>query len=202
MPPLDSLAVCRPQVDPPGATVGAANRSAVVRQREPDLPRDGPRQEPGRGAGDPVRVLGAGAPQLEADVEKASALLHKSLVEVLMVGREADFYSSPPSCSRADAARVHRRQAARGAASVQGRVQPGHPRGQRPEKAAFAFYEGRARPTSESTAPGVKVADLGLSRTLTPLGRRGRPTTPEQVYVAPEVGRARRPTASDVYPWA
>src|SRR5262252_2590365 len=40
----------------------------------------------------PMRVLGAGASQLEADVEKVSALPHKNLVEVLMAGREADFY--------------------------------------------------------------------------------------------------------------
>src|SRR5262245_35952592 len=40
----------------------------------------------------PLRVLAARAAQLEADVEKASAVVHKNLVEVLMVGREADFY--------------------------------------------------------------------------------------------------------------
>ena len=40
----------------------------------------------------PMRVLGASAAQLEADVEKASALVHKNLIEVLTVGREADFF--------------------------------------------------------------------------------------------------------------
>src|SRR5579863_9636167 len=40
----------------------------------------------------PMRVLGPQAAQLEADVEKASAIVHKNLVAMLMVGREADFY--------------------------------------------------------------------------------------------------------------
>ena len=40
----------------------------------------------------PMRVLGASAAQLETDVENASALVHKNLVEVLTVGREADFF--------------------------------------------------------------------------------------------------------------
>jgi serine/threonine protein kinase len=40
----------------------------------------------------PMRVLGASAAQLETDVENASALVHKNLVEVLTVGREHDFF--------------------------------------------------------------------------------------------------------------
>ena len=40
----------------------------------------------------PLRILGPHAAQLEADIEKASAIVHKNLVDVLMVGREADFY--------------------------------------------------------------------------------------------------------------
>src|SRR5664279_5041335 len=40
----------------------------------------------------PLRVLGANARALEVDVEKASAVIHKNLVTVLMIGREADFY--------------------------------------------------------------------------------------------------------------
>src|SRR6266404_6126072 len=39
-----------------------------------------------------ARVLGAAGSPLEADVEKASAIVHKNLVDVLMVGREADYY--------------------------------------------------------------------------------------------------------------
>ena len=40
-------------------------------------------------------AAGARAPTpraLEGDVEKASAVIHKNLVSVLMIGREADFY--------------------------------------------------------------------------------------------------------------
>src|SRR6185295_4787030 len=39
----------------------------------------------------PMRALGAQAGALEADLERASAIMHKNLVAVLMVGREADF---------------------------------------------------------------------------------------------------------------
>src|SRR5215813_13121469 len=40
----------------------------------------------------PMRVIGASAAQLETDIESASALVHKNLIEVLTVGREADFF--------------------------------------------------------------------------------------------------------------
>src|SRR5579872_7049868 len=40
----------------------------------------------------PLRLLGAAGSPLEADIEKASAVVHKNLVDVLMVGREADYY--------------------------------------------------------------------------------------------------------------
>src|SRR5262245_50322325 len=98
MPPArDSLAVSSSAGQiPAGSTVGARFRIEAL------LLQDGVSQtyratDLGQGIPAavrviPARVLGAGAPQLEADVEKVSALLHKNLVEVLMVGREADFY--------------------------------------------------------------------------------------------------------------
>src|SRR3954451_16778712 len=96
-PARDSLAVSSPQGQiPAGATVGARFRiEALLHQdvvsqtyRATDLGQG----IPAAVRVIPLRVIGAGAAQLEADVEKASAIVHKNLVDVLMVGREADFY--------------------------------------------------------------------------------------------------------------
>src|SRR5215831_1959790 len=96
-PARDSLAVSSPsgQIQA-GSTVGARFRIEAL------LSQDGVSQtyratDLGQGIPAavrviPLRVLGAGAAQLEADVEKASGIAHKNLIEVLMVGREADFY--------------------------------------------------------------------------------------------------------------
>src|SRR5436190_16222664 len=98
MPPArDSLAVSSPSAQiPAGTTIGARFRV------EAPLFQDAVSQtyratDLGQGTAAavrvlPARVLGGQAAQLEADVEKASAVVHKNLVEVLMVGREADFY--------------------------------------------------------------------------------------------------------------
>ena len=40
----------------------------------------------------PLRMLGDSTEQLETDIEKASALVHKNLIEVLTAGREADYF--------------------------------------------------------------------------------------------------------------
>src|SRR5215831_17866416 len=96
-PPQDSVAVSpTPGQIQAGSTVGARFRIEAL------LSQDGVTQtyratDLGQGITAavrviPLRVLGAGANQLEADVEKASGLAHKNLVEVLLAGREADFY--------------------------------------------------------------------------------------------------------------
>src|SRR3954466_13998235 len=96
-PARDSLPVSSPQGQiPAGATGGARFRiEALLHQdavsqtyRATDLGQG----IPAALRVIPLRVIGAGAAQLEADVEKARAIVHKNLVEVLMVGREADFY--------------------------------------------------------------------------------------------------------------
>ena len=98
MPPArESLAVpSAPGQIPAGATVGGRFRiDALVQQdtvsqtyRAVDLGN--------RTAASvriiPLRMLGDSTEQLETDIEKASALVHKNLIEVLNLGREADFF--------------------------------------------------------------------------------------------------------------
>jgi hypothetical protein len=71
------------------------------------------------------------------------------------------------------------------------------------EKAATFMPHGGLNPANVwvNKAGRVKVADLGLARTLPQLARRGAPQgAPETIYVAPEVvGGAPPSAASDVY---
>ena len=98
MPPArDSLAVSSsPGQIPAGATVGGRFRIDGVLQQDAVSQTYRAIDLGNHGAAAvrviPMRVLGAAAAQLEADIEKASALVHKNLVEVLNVGREADFF--------------------------------------------------------------------------------------------------------------
>jgi serine/threonine-protein kinase len=213
MPPAarDSLAVSSSAGQiPAGATVGARFRiEALVQQdgasqtyRATDLGQG----IPAAVRVIPLRALGPAAAQLEADVERASALPHKNLVEMLMVGREADFYFVATELLDGQTLREFidgkRREGRgvsfKGACNLVTHIANGL------EKASAFMPHGGLSPANVwvNRAGRVKVADLGLCRTLTVLGRRGAPDdgTPDHIYMAPEVvaGGAATP-ASDVY---
>ena len=153
----------------------------------------------------PMRVLGASAAQLETDVENASALVHKNLVEVLTVGREADFFYIATELLDGQTLREFidgkrregRTVSFRGACNLITHIANGL------ERAASTMPHGGLNPATVwvNKAGRVKVADLGLARTLPTLARRGVPTgAPEHAYLAPELLAGGPPTlASDVY---
>jgi hypothetical protein len=153
----------------------------------------------------PLRLLGGNAQQLEADIEKASAIVHKNLVDVLMVGREADFYFIATELLDGQTLREFidgkrgegRGVSFRGACNLVTHITNAL------EKAATFMPHGGLNPLSVwvNKAGRVKVADLGLSRALPALARRGAPQgVPEAIYVAPEVAGGAPPSpASDVY---
>src|SRR5882757_10053387 len=125
----------------------------------------------------PLRLLGAHAAQLEADVEKASAIVHENLVEVVMVGREADFYFIATELLDGQTLREFvdgkrgegRGVSFRGACNLVAHITNGL------ERAAAFMPHGGLNPASVwvNKAGRVKVADLGLPRTLPALARRG-----------------------------
>src|SRR4030095_12384799 len=125
----------------------------------------------------PLRVLGASAAQLETDVENASALVHKNLVEVLTVGREADFFYIATELLDGQTLREFidgkkregRTVSFRGACNLVTHVANGL------ERAASSMPHGGLNPATVwvNKAGRVKVADLGLARTLPMLARRG-----------------------------
>jgi serine/threonine protein kinase len=153
----------------------------------------------------PLRALGAQGAELEADIEKASAIVHKNLVEVLMVGREGEhtFIATELMDGQTlrefiDGKRTEGRGVSfRGACNLMTHVTNGL------EKAATFMPHGGLTPASiwVNKAGRVKVADLGLARTLGALARRRTPAgAPENVYVAPEVLAGGPPSsAGDVY---
>lgn len=153
----------------------------------------------------PMRVLGSATAQLETDVENASALVHKNLVEVLSVGREADYFYIATELLDGQTLRefidAKRREGRtisfKGACNLVSHVANGL------ERAASSMPHGGINPASiwVNKAGRVKVADLGLPRTLPMLARRGAPAgSPDEAYVAPEVLAGHAPTlASDTY---
>jgi hypothetical protein len=153
----------------------------------------------------PLRVLGANARALEVDVEKASAVIHKNLVSVLMIGREADFYFIATELMDGqslrdfmDAKRADGRGiSVKGAYNLLSHIANGL------EKAEDLMAHGGLNPASVwvNKAGRVKVADLGLMRTLPALGRRGAPPgSPDHLYLAPEMIAGAPPSpAADVY---
>ena len=153
----------------------------------------------------PMRVLGASAAQLETDVENASALVHKNLVEVLTVGREADFFYLATELLDGQSLREFidgkkregRTVSFRGACNLVTHIANGL------ERAASTMPHGGLNPATVwvNKAGRVKVADLGLARTLPSLARRGVPAgAPEHAYLAPELLAGGSPTlASDSY---
>jgi eukaryotic-like serine/threonine-protein kinase len=152
-----------------------------------------------------ARVVGAHAQQLEADIEKASAVVHKNLVDVLMVGREADFYFIATELLDGQTLREFidgkrgegRGVSFRGACNLVTHITNAL------EKAATFMPHGGLNPANVwvNKAGRVKVADLGLSRTLPALARRGAPKgAPDTIYVAPELVAGAPPSpAADVY---
>jgi serine/threonine-protein kinase len=209
-PARDSLAVSAPATQiPAGTTIGSRFRvegplfqDAVSQTyRAVDLTQGTPAAVRVL----PARALGAHAAQLEADVEKASAVVHKNLVDVLMVGREADFYFIATELLDGQTLREFidgkrsegRGVSFRGACNLITHVTNAL------EKAAPFMPHGGLNPASVwvNKAGRVKVADLGLPRTLPALARRGGPQgAPDAIYVAPEVVAGGPPSAaSDVY---
>jgi serine/threonine-protein kinase len=153
----------------------------------------------------PMRVLGASAAQLETDVENASALVHKNLIEVLTVGREADFFFIATELLDGQTLREFidgkrregRTVSFRGACNLVTHIANGL------ERAASTMPHGGLNPATVwvNKAGRVKVADLGLARTLPMLARRGMPAGgPEHAYLAPELLAGGQPTlAADAY---
>jgi hypothetical protein len=153
----------------------------------------------------PLRALGTRGAQLEADVEKASAVVHKNLVEVLMVGREAEFYFIATELLDGQTLREFidgKRSEGRGV-SFRGVCNLITHVTNALEKASTFMPHGGLNPSSiwVNKAGRVKVADLGLPRTLTALAHRGAPPgTPDTIYVAPEILAGAAPSAAaDVY---
>lgn len=153
----------------------------------------------------PLRVLGPAAPTLEADVEKTSGVAHKNLIDVLMVGREADFYFIATELLDGQNLRDFmdgKRRDGHGI-SVKGACNLISHVANALEKAHAVMPHGGLNPASiwVNKAGRVKVGDLGLTRTLPALARRGAPAgSPDHVYAAPEVLVSGSATAaSDVY---
>jgi eukaryotic-like serine/threonine-protein kinase len=211
MPPAhDSLAVSGSQGQiPAGATIGGQFRiEAFTGQDAVSQTYRAIDVAHGTGAAVriiPMRVLGAAAAQLETDIEKASALVHKNLVEILNVGREADFFYIATELLDGQTLREFvdgRKQEGRnvsfkGACNLLTHIANGL------ERAASSLAHGGLNPAAiwVNKAGRVKVAELGLPQTLPSLARRGGPAgAPDQTYVAPEVLSGSPPTlTSDVY---
>ena len=155
-----------------------------------------------------MRALGAAAAQLVTDIENASALVHKNLIEVLTAGREADYIFIATELLDGqtlrefiDGKRTEGHGVSfKGACNLITHVANGL------ERAAGFMPHGGLNPASiwVNKAGRVKVADLGLARTVPALARRGAPAgAPDHLYVAPEVLAGAPPTsASDVYSMA
>ena len=152
-----------------------------------------------------MRALGPSAAQLVTDVENASALVHKNLIEVLSAGREADSFFIATELLDGQTLREFidnkrnegRNVSFKGACNLITHVANGL------ERAAGFMPHGGLNPTAiwVNKAGRVKVGELGLGRTVPALARRGAPDgTPDTVYVAPEVLAGAPPSsASDVY---
>ena len=209
-PPRDSLAVSAPSGQiPPGSVIGGRFRIEGVLQqdavgqtyRATDINRRGPAAI----RIIPIRALGSAAAQLETDIENASALVHKNLIEVLTAGRESDFFFIATELQDGQTLREFmdgkRREGRgvsfKGACNLITHVANGL------ERAAGFMPHGGLNPVSVwvNKAGRVKVADLGLARTIPLLARRGAPDgAPDTAYIAPEVlAGAAATSASDVF---
>ncbi len=218
-PGRDSLAVSAQQGQPgfqgqlpPGTVVGGRFRlEAPIAQdavSQTYRATDANRRGPAAVRIIPMRALGAAAAQLVTDIENASALVHKNLIEVLTAGREADYLFIATELLDGQTLREFidskkadgRNISFKGACNLITHVANGL------ERAAGFMPHGGLNPASiwVNKAGRVKVADLGLARTVPALARRGAPDgAPDHLYVAPEVLAGAPPTsASDVYSMA
>ncbi len=217
-PGRDSLAVSAQQGLPqtqnqghlqPGAVVGGRFRlEAVIGQdavSQTYRAEDANRRGPAAVRIIPMRALGPAAAQLITDIENASALVHKNLIEVLTAGREADYVFLATELLDGQTLREFidskqregRNVSFKGACNLITHITNGL------ERAAGFMPHGGLNPASiwVNKSGRVKVADLGLARTLPALARRGAPQgAPDHLYVAPEVLAGAPPSpASDVY---
>jgi serine/threonine protein kinase len=214
-PGRDSLAVSAQQGQfqghqlQPGAVVGGRFRlEALISQdaaSQTYRAEDANRRGPAAVRIIPLRALGASAAQLVTDIENASALVHKNLVEVLTAGREADYVYLATELLDGQTLREFidskrgegRNVSFKGACNLVTHVTNGL------ERAAGLMPHGGLNPASiwVNKAGRVKVTDLGLARTLPVLARRGAPNgAPDHFYVAPEVLAGGPVTpAADVY---
>jgi hypothetical protein len=211
MPPArDSLALSAPAGQiPPGSVIGGRFRIEGVLQQDAVSQTyratDVTRSSPAAVRVIPMRALGPVAAQLETDIENASALVHKNLIEVLTAGREADFFFIATELLDGQTLREFidgkrregRNISFKGACNLITHVANGL------ERAAGFMPHGGLNPASVwvNKAGRVKVADLGLARTMPLLARRGAPSgAPDHAYVAPEVLAGAAPTsAADVF---
>jgi serine/threonine protein kinase len=206
----DSLAVSAPPGQfQPGAVVGSRFRlDALLSQdsvSQTYRATDANRRGPAAVRIISLRALGPIAAQLVTDVENASALVHKNLIEVLTAGREADYFYVATELLDGQTLRDFidnkrregRNVSFKGACNLITHVANGL------ERAAGLMPHGGLNPAAiwVNKAGRVKVTDLGLSRTIPALARRGAPAgAPDHVYCAPEVLAGAAPTsASDVY---
>ncbi len=209
-PSRDSLAVSAPAGQiPPGSVIGGRFRLEAVLQQDAVSQTyratDINRRSPAAIRIIPIRALGSAAAQLETDIENASALVHKNLIEVLTAGRESDFFFIATELLDGQTLREFidgkrhegRGVSFKGACNLITHVANGL------ERAAGFMPHGGLNPASVwvNKSGRVKVADLGLARTMPLLARRGAPSgAPDTAYVAPEVLAGAPPTsAADVF---
>ena len=159
----------------------------------------------------PLRVLGAAASSLEADVEKASAIVHKNLVDVLMVGREADFYFIATEWLDGQTLRefLDSKLGEGAGVSMKGGFNLVAHVANALETAQAVMPHGALNPSNiwVGKSGRVKVANLGLARTFPALARRevaggggAGGSRIDQVYVAPELQAGGAPTLNaDVF---
>jgi serine/threonine protein kinase len=209
-PGRDSLAVSAPAGQfQPGAVVGGRFRlDGLLTQdavSQTYRATDANRRGPAAVRIISLRAVGPAAAQLVTDVENASALVHKNLIEVLTAGREADYFFIATELLDGQTLREFidgkrregRNVSFKGACNLITHVANGL------ERAAGFMPHGGLNPAAiwVNKAGRVKVGELGLGRTIPSLARRGAPNGgPDHVYSAPEVLAGVAPSsAADVY---
>lgn len=153
----------------------------------------------------PFGQAAQGPARLLMDLEAARDVRHKNLVEIIAVGREADFLflATEEIDGQTLRAFIDAKQAEGRNVSVKGAYNLVAHIANALEGAAEPLVHGALNPATiwVNRAGRVKVTGFGLGRGVPPLARRGAPAgSPESLYVAPEIisGSPAAP-ASDVY---